>query len=102
MFYQTSVYFYFMNKKLFRCCIFDFYSVILHVLTLFFNDHQNEYWLTKRVKGVRPLHTNSGYKMIVKFIIIFGKNRILSNIKINRWSMLLEFACIFKCFEVKT
>jgi hypothetical protein len=68
---------------------------------LYFRDHQNEYWLTKRVKGVRPLHTNSGYKIIVTFIIIIGKNGI-SDIKINRWSMLLEFTGIFKCFEVKT
>jgi len=69
---------------------------------LYFRDHQNEYWLTKRVKGVRPLRTNSGCKIIVKFVMIIGRNRILSNIKINRWSMLLEFTGIFKCFEVKT
>jgi hypothetical protein len=50
----------------------------------YFRDHQNEYWLTKRVKGVKPLHTNSGYKIIVTFmIIIIGKKGIMSDIKIN-------------------
>lgn len=69
---------------------------------LYFRDHQNEYWLTKRVKEVRPLRTNSGYKIIVKFIIIIGENEIISDIKINGWSMLQEFTGIFKRFEVKT
>jgi hypothetical protein len=69
---------------------------------LYFRDHQNEYWLTKRVKVVRPLRTNSGYKIIVKFMIIIGKNGIISDIKINRWSVLLEVIGIFKCFKVKT
>jgi hypothetical protein len=67
----------------------------------YFRDHQNEYWLTKTVKVVRPLHTNSGYKIIVKSIIIIGENGI-SDIKINRWSMLLDFTGMVKCFEVKT
>jgi len=50
---------------------------------LYFRDHQNEYWLTKRVKGVKPLRKNSGYKIIVKFMIIIGKKGIMSDIKIN-------------------
>jgi len=29
-----------------------------------------EYWFTKRVKGERPLLTNSGYKITAKFTII--------------------------------
>jgi hypothetical protein len=30
-------------------------------------------WFTKRVKGERPLLTNSGYKIIAKFITIIPK-----------------------------
>jgi len=32
-----------------------------------------EYWFTKRVKWERPLLTNSGYKIIAKFVIIIPK-----------------------------
>jgi hypothetical protein len=69
---------------------------------LYFRDHLNEYWLTKSVKGVRPLRTNSGYKIIVKFMTIIGKNGIINDIRIKRWSVLLEVIGIFKCFKVKT
>jgi hypothetical protein len=34
---------------------------------------QLEYWFMKRVKEERSLLTNSGYKIIAKFIIIFPK-----------------------------
>jgi hypothetical protein len=67
----------------------------------YFSDHHYEYWFTKRVNGERPLLTNNGYKIIVKFIIIICKNSI-SDIKINRWSRLLGFTGKFKSFEVKT
>jgi len=74
----------------------------LHVPTLLLSDPQYEHWFTKRVKGERPLRTNSGYKIIVKFIIIIGENGIISDIQINGWSMWLELTGIFKCFKVKT
>jgi len=32
-----------------------------------------KYWFTKRVKGKRPLLTNSGHKIIAKFISIIPK-----------------------------
>jgi len=32
-----------------------------------------DYWFTKRVKGERPLLTNSGYIIMEKFIIIIPK-----------------------------
>jgi hypothetical protein len=67
---------------------------------LYFSDHHYKNWFTNRVKGVRPLLTNSGYKITVKSIFIICENGI-SNIKINRWSMLLGFAGKFKCFELK-
>jgi hypothetical protein len=33
-----------------------------------------EYWFATRVKGERPLPTNSGYKIITNFTIIIPKS----------------------------
>jgi len=45
-------------------------SEVLHVLVVHISHHQVGYWFTKGVKGERPLVKNSGYKVIVKFLII--------------------------------
>ena len=72
----------FQTTQLFTSCIFDFYSILLHIPAAYFSDRQCEYWLTKRVKGERPLLTNSGYKIIVTFIIIILKKEKLVTFKL--------------------
>jgi hypothetical protein len=48
-------------------------------------------WFTKSVKERHmPVLKNSGYKIIVKFIIPTPKNETINNIKINRLSNILQ------------
>jgi len=52
----------------------DFYSTLLHVSAVYVNHHRAGILVYKNSKrGERPLLTNSGYKIIVKFIIIIPK-----------------------------
>jgi hypothetical protein len=51
----------------------DFYSILLYVLAVYVNHQWDGIWFTKRVKGERPLLTNSGYKITAKIRIIIPK-----------------------------
>jgi len=52
----------------------DFYSTLLHVSAVYVNHHRAGILVYKNSKrGERPLLTNSGHKIIAKFIIIIPK-----------------------------
>jgi hypothetical protein len=48
----------------------NFYSILQHISAAYFSHHQAGILVHKKSKRGWPLLTNSGYKIIVKFIII--------------------------------
>jgi hypothetical protein len=69
VFYQASVRFVFEQRN-YTDLVHCFYSIVLGVSAVYCNCHQVGILVHKKSKREKPLFTNSGWKVIVKFMVI--------------------------------